>query len=71
MLDAYQSEVDASNADVDPSEPRSGGSSAYGSSSTPKTSHTGTIAILSSAGVGIVAGTLLIIRRKKGHSNGQ
>ncbi len=68
MLDAYQSEVDASNADVDPSESRSGGSLANISSSIPKAS---TIAILSSTEVGIVAGTLLIIRRKKGLSNGQ
>ncbi|WP_018883962.1 hypothetical protein [Paenibacillus massiliensis] len=71
MLDAYQAEVDASNADADPSEPRSGGSLAYSSSSTPRGTNTGTIAVLSSAGVGIVAGTLLMIRRKKGRSGGQ
>ena len=71
MLDAYQAEANAINADADPSEPRSGGSSAYSSSSTPRATSTGTIAILSSAGVGIVAGTLLMIRRKKGRSGGQ
>lgn len=71
MLDAYQAEVDASNADVDPSEPRSGGSPAYSSSSTPRATNIGTIVILSSAGVGIVAGALLIIRRKKGRLGGQ